>query len=1452
MRYLFSPTNRRVKVVLFILLGSIIPAFLFHTLAYTTLDKKLYKQENWREIYGGLPRECIPSENPDMAVICGRALSGKQVADERGNYLPNTPVPNIVVELWEQNPISPTGKLDGKLTNLFASTITNPDGRFQLTMRKVGPPNKTVYLVFKCDGEAQKPKPLDSWHDWWNVNFHVGCTGSDQSEYEMPTVPYTLLPDNSFLGCTYEPVEIVSTGMAKKEQPTVNDVVESKNFDHRHTQNTFTIDLGVSVSFGDLGVFDPNLDFLSPGGWWEPDCLQKDTLSVYNNRAGNGTNFKCGIVDTCLWNDVAWQGGGEDSGTQPGSDSRVCDGGVLNDSQLPDRLTRPFYPHIPKLSTQEPYRRADIRANLKDYAEERYLGVAITSRLWGSGISDPVGSPHVHLRSYLSEGANDFYIGCRSLMERNAAYKISPGKSPSRNKYLSGGPLGGLAPASLDMERVYEAVINCDSTITDPTNPAFCNIRKPDDFLCNDYGTGSGRTEQTSTAIRFCEIQPPFGETAHCRIGESGCGGNCGTLGYVPYVLDRRYFSTEQIFANGDTAHATQSNVFNDSLETHYREGLLELFDTETQSQARTLTRSTRAAAGGGDKVIEGEVRNGQKGNSMLTAESIADIASYVGGTETLADPLTAPFTDPKNDYEDLAVWTLNEIGTPVAYCGVGDPFDDRVVLGPAQESLVVNPLNLQPDNLFQGNIDEDLAPGQLRHKAISTSTWYMSADAEARDVYLMEDGGASWWQMGLAGNAGLGADIALMTMPGRDVFDSLLSMLHGDARMHDFQIDLSEVITAIQQLSNESVVKTFGDRAPTGEPQIRGYDVEHPLSEENFAYIPNRTPPLTGANPNGIFVLPPATSAADATGLNGNTPDGEALMPNDWTDTGGMPAGCYPFNQRFEGEVCDSFREAPEGVSRTCRVDDCRIYYWVYEGTCTCPWPFGCTLDQEPVLRSRGCEEEDRLRCAIEQSTTERCISNAVESDQQVRLTMDEPPAVICTPNNLLDDIPLEYDHVYDADPIPASECNSSIFDWTGWDGSPQETDMEGDPGESADRCTVSRAGPMIGGAECNGTLQVGDFALRLENRLPDEDPTKQPSRTLDSTRQASLKLNNAFLPPFQPTTDGGYVALLNGSHNDRAEGIPEGRYTYGAEMETAGYGNYTETNQYSTAPVESQKHLPLSDILNYHCNFRNFAPVLRGEVHLEPYLTAAPPYNDPEMGTVDDNGDGSLDGGDISWVCPVFPTPDPEWVEYTNTSGNCSINDIGRCLAAPGVPNELPPAFFNTINMAANLTQTPAAIILAAMMEESGMIAGYTSPYWMDEFNVQMAGRPWYGRILDGGASTCSDNVWSAQSPYQILHSTFELYMRADAVQETFESLSAGRSNSASRCNFLDASILAGYHLKLLPGGVVPNSDELGMQGDCTDAYDPAIALGGYSGGSYDEGQAANVISVFRACRH
>lgn len=1414
MRSVLRAKNRELKYFIFVLLFCLLPTLILPSYAYTTVEEKLERQENWSEIYGGPPRWCPPAENPDLAVICGRAVSGKQMLHETGNYLPNVPLENVTVEVWEQNPISPTGKLIGNLTHVVSSSITNSDGRFQVTMRKVGPPNKVVYLVFKCGDEAQKPKQLDSWHDYWGLNFQVACITEKDEVYEKPTPPFPLVASRAgFLGCEYDARTAVVTGMEKMEQPTVNNIVESENFDHRHTQNTFSVDIGVNLP---APFSIPNLNFSTSGGWWEADCLQKDRVATYGD-AGNGTQYSCGVIDSCDWDGPSWDAEG-----QLGSDVELCDsGGTMysTESGNKDRITRPFYFFIPKTLEEEPYRRLDIKGNLKDYSEEPLLPMANTTRLWGSAISDPVGQAHVFLRGYMADDTADTYISCAELQKRNSAVEIVATQQPQKNRYLNGGPLGGLAPESKDWETIYNAVINCDPTVTDRANPAFCTLRDPTDPVCNDYVRG--RTEKNGNPIRFCDIQPPFGDTAHCHVGEPGCGGPCGAGLTTEYLYSKSYFGTEMMFATGVTAQSIQSNVFNDSVEqgdTVYRSQEFELFDTETRLQARALTRNIRQ-------------EDDQKGNSALTAESILEIEKYVPDTEAFGDPLTSPFTDSRNDYTDLAVWKIYEIGSPQPLCGLGNPYNSNIITGPLEEAVGL----LFPDNIFEGNIDTVQNPGQLRHKAISTSTWYMSQDAIDRDAAMRDHW--TYVPISVGTNSSI-INTALSFMVGRDIFDSVLSMLQGDAKLHNFQISLADIITAINQLSNDSDVKTFGDRHELSSQYLKNYyDVAHPLSEENFAFDPVNTP-------GGIFVLPPKDPAIDASGYYGNPgTDGEPLMPDDWTDTTQMPASCYPFNSVPEGSICDSFREDPDGVSRTCRLDECKTYYRVETGTCTCAGPYLCVLTNvNEELVAGDCDVLDRLECAQNQETTTRCIPENEPRDQ------DEPPAEICKPNYPapLDNIPGSYDNRYDPPPIDPTTCTGTLFDWTSWNPLVEpfkQTDLTGDPGETAERCNVSRAGPMQGGNECNGTLKVGDFALRLEQRPP-SSIHNQPYEELDAVRTASLKVDAALLPPFQPLTDGSYLALMDGSNSDKAADITEGTYTYGAEIETAGYGNASETAQYSTTPIEGDRSIPLKE-LYYHCRMPNYTPILRGEMDYTPYTGY-----DPDMGSVDDNGDGAFGPGDEGWTCALNTVPDPEWVEYTNTTGNCAISNTSACLAHPAVPDDLPPAFFNTVNMAANLVETPAAILVAVLVEETGLVV--PGGYWNDEFKIQMWGRPWYGKIDAGGTADCDDNSWSATGPYAMLQTDFYNYLEFPSVVQTFDDLADGRSRSASRCNFLDASIMAAFYLKQPVGGTVANTDaQLGGPGECGSAYDPAIHLGTYSGGSYNAGQTGNAVSIYAACK-
>lgn len=94
-------------------------------------------------------------------------------------------------------------------------------------------------------------------------------------------------------------------------------------------------------------------------------------------------------------------------------------------------------------------------------------------------------------------------------------------------------------------------------------------------------------------------------------------------------------------------------------------------------------------------------------------------------------------------------------------------------------------------------------------------------------------------------------------------------------------------------------------------------------------------------------------------------------------------------------------------------------------------------------------------------------------------------------------------------------------------------------------------------------------------------------------------------------------------------------------------------------------------------------------------------------------------------------------------------------------------------------------------------------------------------------GGPATCNELVWTAQGPFQLIKKVADdIIQNTNGGTEEFcqilNSASVGRCQSANRCNFLDASLLAGWILR--DGG-----------GKGCNSFDINAALAHYSGGSY-----------------
>ncbi|RJR26841.1 hypothetical protein C4561_03645 [candidate division WWE3 bacterium] len=1419
--------KKTFKSFLFLSLISLISAGTFHVFAQGVGDNY---------VMGGPPPWCPPPEHPGLSSVCGTVRGSQLEVDGRGNYMPNLPKEGITVAIYEENPLTPTGKVsdetinaEGALSNIFASTSTNSEGRYHIVMRKVGPPMVRTHLVFLCGSTVVGHKELDSWHDYWEVNEQVNCPGTPA--YTLPGFPQNYVDRSGFLGCFNDPVVDIPTGLSKNEQPTVNNIGREDNYDHRYNRNTFSF----THPFPDPPV--PPLSFESPGGLWEPDCLLRKNKYLCNAGPANAAPP---APTSCDWNTLS---------TQPQIDNRdtplwyagyTVDGELCEDPYTPmqeddrrDYITRPFFMFIPKIATTtEGYRRFDIRVNLENYIADPLIPLQWMCKFWGCSAGAPSEPPHVFLRKFMQDNTTlDLLPDCEELNKRNNAYKIF--RNPERNKQLNGGPFGGMASPSDDLENAYYASLRdlsepiCVTPTRDQTNP-----------------------------VRLCEIQPTWSPAGVCTVGTPGCNDpefstrlnqtlstatdpnvitgitNALSLCTGDFVLGSEYFPTDAIFRNQASYTGMTSRTANDSQgNTATKKPVVhEAFDSEDVS---THESGSRAVQDPGGRF---------KGNSALSPESVINLQMQVPGAESMTDPFTIPYADVKVDYLDEVSWGMADFGTnQIPKCTIGNPFS-YLLNTLAQESDT----NFHPDNIYRGNLDH------VEHRAVGTGTFYPSLDSKDRDIamgtrtFIGYYWGVGFRELGVQSDL---VNIALNTLWGRDVWDSILSIAGGDTNIHNFTFDIGAVLaTGWDALATpEHIFKTFGDRDPSQQTPFEKpyYEIEYPVNEANFTTF---------------FELPSIAA-------------GDQLLPTDW----GPAHVCYAFDPPNpnvpEGEVCGTYREDPDGISRTCRVDECIAFWQVESQRCECTTSDGVNFNcdwEDPTwdIDFGDCDVTERLECAFEQETTPRSADGRLgggDPEAPNEIIHDEDPDVDPGNGGTHDDYVGCYNSSggrcpYDPPSVEATHnCTDSNINWSNcfdslgvWIcGTITRGYTRTTTGDTKPRCDMSVAGPLKGGIGCNATLTIGDVALRYSQQNPYDpgdtiNPYYKPQVNLDDMYISGVKLSLSFRAPYHPAVKGSKKATLD-ARTTNSPMATEYAYTYGAELDTGGWSDYANIALIATPPVFDGD--PTDDLaeLFYHCDtIGSFTPIGAND----PPAVQVASMNvlttyDPELGlaVTDTDGDGVADAALMGWQCPIDNEPVPPVAELSDVSNNCTVDagTLASCGAAfPEVPDLLSETFRIVINNAATRFDIPAGALIAILANEGGFASVYHS-LWADDLTVQRWSLPYYGRMDVGGPVTCIDMVWSAQGPYQFLKTSFDSFLaQSGAPNESLcaalNEISPGRCLSASRCNFLDASYAAARHMQA---------------GGTCGSFNFATAMDSYSGGSIAiEGDIGYLQSIYNAC--
>ena len=1143
--------------------------------------------------------------------------------------------------------------------------------------------------------------------------------------------------------------------------------------------------------------------------------------------------------------------------------------GVLCDDVGPvgmapeDRLTRPFFLQIPK-STGEyasPFRRWDFRQNMDNFMQDPLASLQWTSKFFGSASASAGGAGAVYFRGFKQENPEPTtgLPKCEFFRMGNFPLNETAGRTVI-NSLTTSGPYGALARPFDTIEKLY-----------------YANARMLDDYVC---------TTNAGSPIRFCDIQPAFGTDTYCDVSKPGCRdtdlpknlnknldpavrsrilGNCGD-----FKLDRRYFPPDLVLATGDTQWGMKSFTPNDSVPTGTKsDATFEI--TETENDNRHTTGSRVALQQGGELGLA-------SANSVACAVNPKWCAQQQINPDnrkevnSLTDTFRYPFLEEpekfKEKYLDSTVWEVNSVGgNQQSMCSIGNVYQFDIT-GPIEES---NP-EFMPDNTIDGNADHDT------HKSAGASTWYFSETALSRDKILKtrENSGGElpeprWDSRCSTDIADLGQyvedcipvrtsnlflDLAYSYTLARDAWDSILILIGGDAQLHKMAVSLENISDATwNALVANNDWKIFGDRKDIPEFAI---DELIPLPYDTYNVVMDY--PLTESGFDSAFLLPKPNSGLD---------------PEDW----GPGHACYNFDTPIpEGYICGTYRENPKGISRTCRVDACLNFFRVEKCRCNCDDDDDPDEEYECDMTCDGnyivvevCDATQRLRCAQDQLTTEAWTNwkKPYNEPGRVTYTADVPGSIdirgtmvnkkdIYPPENI-DPRIKRHDHQdhYDPPHPPKMMC-------PGDDNKVETTRSDDDP-----RCWTTVAGPLRANPvlseteiqtaiqtgtqikNCNGYLTVSDDALRAVQEPPFEvartvvstapgnpiipNPNYNPDvdfkydqQDLDESTIAGLKMFKAFAWPFAPVWGGNRICTVDAkmTNNDlekpkQLDAAPETKknlWIQGQEIDCGGSGDVaTLTGLFSPeyVPPVSNEQKELHNIF-YHCRMGStYIP----EADTREKIQILTTYN-PEM----DNDDG--------WDCPLGGPPSPELAMLTGASGGGSCQISAGTLKSCGatfdaLPDEFSEMFRLTLNWSATKLNIPAAAIVAQMAASGSAFQKEYDQFWKDDFTVAKWALPYWGRMDMGGPATCNDLVWTAQGVFDYIKREADAIISNEDTHtaefcQILNSASVGRCQTASRCNFLDGSLLSGWALR-----------EGGGEG-CSGGFNITDALNKYSGGS------------------
>ncbi len=1315
--------------------------------------------------------KCPKSPDKSLTSICGVVKSARPTSITKNGittYEAPKGVPGVSVYVYECNNQSPSCKLNGDLIRPFSSTSTNKDGMFYLWARKLDnyeePPasgtatqrnlmSKKRYLVFSCGKTLAGMQEIPSYLDLTYVIQEVDCRPIQA--YVAPKNVMSVLPNEESTSNQLLANQMGTDDMEKDCEKMLAEG-DLDNYvvwcDPIINKDTYINHLTAQFSF------KPEQSIQAKNGLFP--------ISNYSTLVSMNVDLKLENADPRFIYGNA--GGGvylsilglnkflegafwsRDCVTKYPDDKEFC---MTPGAQNVDEATDPT----------RSGRIADYTSNL--YTNSDFV---IQNKL-------PNIPPQPSIRFYkefparqdIEEFIQDPTDPAKflSLQFSNCIGSVFLRKDNeiAKDKYI----------ACSKLQKCNEVISRQNSYLNVQTTSGPAKLLASPNTFRDEYLTN---IPMGIEGARVCKINPENDAEEAIRVGQIQPPWETNMSGYV---LDSSYWSPELVYYFGKNNVAAkygftfQSN--NDSFAAG--SGVNEKpFTAGEEAASQPVRGGTFAMYTSGGK---------RPNNTMGGAAAISSNKVTKDSSNALTSLLSPPTKDGLYELKILSGIIVPTLGSKTMKIGEFSKvnnFPEQITIEPENDQKIISNI------LFKGNLDHHPLVDQggddsLRNGTrTATSAIYLTDPAIKRIKLLETQGGTS-----------------------QDTYDSFLSILYGKGKT---DLENPANIPTFGQTWWDNIVGSIGSSESKSFFDRKNAQTTLPLTGDNVETRNDLETEFTLSEENFTTEFPlPTPSNLDVKAWGGK---GGNVACYEWNI---MPVATYPID--IEKETCNTDKtESTDGISRTCRVDDCKVI----EVHCTCHaytdedgntnyWQDDCNTDN---IDNIECSVDNRLVCAQKQIT---CLDGDTPDTSCLKAAYGHTFDIDCDD----DDYP---------DPPAKGEYDSNVISRTF-------------PDEPA--CKVSMAGPYT----CGGTLEKDSELVTKTGPLPDNpNGSIVPPQNADSLAIANNELRKSFQSPFEARFTYGPAAFESGDSSIRTVGsnnIAKRKGTLGIGGDTQ---NGAITRGMFSAPLLTED--PVYNKVNLHCSIEDNTNTGAFVSNLQ---------SAEEM--------GSFQTG--NWACMVNDPPIPEVVDLEeyftrfpvkpacrfNPSDAC-IHDVFSLVFGPSTPIpedvKFSPAFVNILNAAASRINIPASVLMS-LISGVGKQTKYGYYFTTEgEKDLEDASYPWYGSFPG-----CDEMNSAAVGPYDLILQWFNGGVKV--TKDTLDELAVGRHKTAARCNFLDSTFVAAAMLKSVAG---PSNCEDWTWEDARQAL-LKFAWGFYLQGKPDDNtlfsadnDERNTKFIFDACRN